>query len=152
MFWMAGMSHEIWDAGFNEVCLGPDMPAPPEIKVRERCPSPGTKSWESLKVAILNGWRPVGVHSEGSHGARLYIQMLDEVMEEGGYSLEYMRSLRPTLEHLQLLGNIPDIMAGIKKYGILLNPTPSYLGQLPETVRDYGEGLVLLCNAGQELD
>ena len=142
MFWMAGMSHEIWDAGFNEVCLGPDMPAPPEIKIRERCPSPGTKSWESLKVAILNGWRPVGVHSEASHGARLYIQMLDEVMEEGGYSLEYIRSLRPTLEHLQLLGNVPDIMEGIKKYGILLNPTPSYLGQLPETVRDYGEGLV----------
>ncbi len=138
MLWLAGMSNEIWDSGRKEVCLGPDVPASPEIKALERCPDPGSKPWESLKAAIVNGWRPVGVHGEASHGARLYIQMLDEAMKEGNYSLEYMKSLRTTLEHAMFLGNLPDVMAGIKKYGIILNPTPSFLSEVPETNRRYG--------------
>jgi len=142
MVWLAGMSNEIWDSNFNEVCLGPDVPAAPEIKSRERCPGPGSKPWEALKSAILNGWRPVGTHGVASHGARLYIQMLEEVMEEGNYSVEYMRSLRSTLEHSILLGNPPDVIAGLKKYGIIVNVTPSFLSELPETLEDYGEQLL----------
>jgi predicted amidohydrolase YtcJ len=138
MLWLAGMSNEIWDSGANEVCLGPDVPASPEIKALERCPGPGSKPWESIKTALLNGWRPVGVHGYASHGVRLYIQMLEEVMEEGNYSLEYMRNLRTTLEHAVFVGNFPDLIAGIKKFGIILNPTPSYLSQVPATNKRYG--------------
>jgi predicted amidohydrolase YtcJ len=139
MLWLAGMSNEIWDSGGNEVCLGPDVPAPPEIKARERCPGPGSKPWESVKAGIVNGWRPVGVHGVNSHGARLYLQMLEEAMKEGNYSVEYMRNLRTTLEHCVLLGTIPDLMEGIKKYGIILNVSSSSLTGVPGYIKDYGE-------------
>jgi predicted amidohydrolase YtcJ len=113
MLWLAGMSNEMWDNNYNEVCLGPDFPAAPEIKERERCPGPGSKPWESVKAGIVNGWRPVGVHGVNSHGARLYLQMFEEAMKEGGYSVQYMRNLRTTLEHCALLGTMPDLMAGM---------------------------------------
>ncbi len=141
MMWLNGMCHEQWDSTQNNVCLGDDVPAPPDIKARERCPDPGLKTWISLKAAIINGWRPVGVHATSSHGGRLYLQMLEEAAREGNYSVEYIRSLRPTLEHNQVLGNLPEVMAGIKKYGIILNVNTSYLSEVPKLIGDYGEQL-----------
>jgi predicted amidohydrolase YtcJ len=67
--------------------------------------------------------------------------MLDEAMQEGGYSLEYMRNLRTTLEHVILLGTIPDLMEGIKKYGIMLNVSTDFMPDVTENIRDYGEQL-----------
>jgi hypothetical protein len=141
MMWLNGMCHEQWDSTQNNVCLGDDVPAPPDIKARERCPNPGLKTWISLKAAIVNGWRPVGVHATSSHGARLYLQMLEEAAREGNYSVEYIRNLRPTLEHNQVLGNLPEVMEGIKKYGIILNVNTSYLSEVPKLISDYGEQL-----------
>lgn len=143
MLWLGGMSNEIWDSIYNEICPGPDIPAPPEIKERERCPVPGTKPYESIKAGVVNGWRPVQVHSTSSHGARLYIQMLEESMEEANFTLEYMRGLRTTLEHVHVLGNVPDVMEGIKKFGIILNITPNLLASINDNVKDYGEKLLL---------
>jgi predicted amidohydrolase YtcJ len=139
MLWIGGMANEIWDSLRNEACLGPDVPAPPEIMARQRCPVPGTKPYDSYKIAVMNGWRPVQGHSIGSHAARLYIQMMDEAMEEKGFSLEYMRNLRTTLEHNTVLGLVPDVIAGIKKYGIILNPQPPNLSRAEQFVEDYGE-------------
>ncbi|MCH7804698.1 MAG: amidohydrolase family protein [Acidobacteria bacterium] len=141
MLWLNGMCNEIWDSIYNEVCLGDDVSASPEIKARERCPGPGSKPWESYKAAIVSGWRPVQAHGTSSHGARLYIQMLEEAMKEGNFSVEYMRNLRTTMEHNFLLGNVPDVMAGIKKYGIMINVTPSHLSRVPDILDDYGESL-----------
>ncbi len=62
-------------------------------------------------------------------------------MEEGNYSVEYMRNLRTTLEHNILMGNPADVMAGIKKYGIILNVMPAFLDDVPENIQDYGEQL-----------
>ncbi|MBI2822157.1 MAG: amidohydrolase family protein [Acidobacteria bacterium] len=142
MLWLNGMTNEVWDSIYNEVCLGPDVPASPEIKARERCPGPGSKPWESVKAGILTGWRPAQVHSTSSHGGRLYLQMLEEAMKEGNYSLEYMRSLRTTMEHNGLLGIVPDVIAGIKKFGIILNVRSDHLGDVRENVKDYGEVLI----------
>ncbi len=141
MLWQHGMSNEIWDASNNEGCLGPDVPAPPQIKARERCPAPGSRPWEAVKTAIVTGWRPFGVHSVGSHGARLYLQMMEEAMKEGQYSVEYMKSLRTTMEHNPVLGNVPDVIAGIKKFGIILNVNPRNLENMPLLIKDYGEQL-----------
>jgi predicted amidohydrolase YtcJ len=140
MMWNDGMANEIWDSLRSETCFGPDLPAPPEIKERERCPGPGTKPWESYKAAALNGWRPVDAHGVGSHGARLWIQLLDQIAEEGNFSTEYMRSLRTTLEHCNMIGNPPDVIAGIKKYGIILSVAPRFFDWVEEALRDYGEG------------
>jgi len=141
MLWLNGMSQEVWDSTQNEVCLGPDVIASREIQRRERCPEPGTRPWEAVKAAIIYGWRPVQVHATSSHGARLYIQMLEEAMKEGNLSVDYMRNLRTTLEHNILLGTPPDVMAGIKKYGIILNVMPRFLNDVPENIKDYGEQL-----------
>ena len=142
MLWLNGMCNEVWDSIYNEVCMGPDMPnASSEIKARERCPAPGTKPWESFREAIVHGWRPVQGHATSSHGARLYIQMLEQAMEEANLSVEYMRSLRTTLEHNILLGNVPEIMDKIKQYGIMLNVNAGMLRDVPENIKDYGEDL-----------
>ncbi len=141
MLWLNGMCHEIWDSTQNNVCLGPDIPAAPEIKERERCPNPTLKAWVSLKAAITNGWRPAQVHGTSPHGVRLYIQMLEESMAEANLSADYIRSLRPTLEHSQVLGAVPDVIAGIKKYGIYINVTPFLLAEVPKLIDDYGEKL-----------
>ncbi len=141
MLWLNGMCNEIWDSAENELCMGPDLQVPPDIRERERCPSPGTKPWESYREAIVHGWRPVQAHSTSSHGARLYIQMLEQSMKEGNYSLEYMRNLRSTVEHNQWLGTRPDVMAGIKKFGIILNVNTGYMQELDHNLEDYGEQL-----------
>ncbi len=141
MLWLNGMGNEIWDGSDNEVCMGPDVPAPPEIKARERCPVPGTKPYDSYKTAVVYGWRPVQAHNTSSHGTRLYIQMLEEAMKEGNYSLEYMKNLRTTVEHAQLIGTPPDVMAGVKRFGIIINVTPSRLSEIPHLLKDYGEQL-----------
>ncbi len=141
MLWLNGMCNEIWDSVFNDPCLGSDVAAPPEIKARERCPGPQSKPWQTYKAAILSGWRPVQAHGTASHGARLYIQMLEEAMREGNLSVEYIKNLRTTLEHNYLLGNVPDIMASIKKYGIIINVNPRNLVRVPELLEIYGEAL-----------
>jgi len=40
-----------------------------------------------------------------------------------------VRDLRLTLEHNQVLGNVPDVMEAIKKYGIILNVNTGYLAE-----------------------
>jgi hypothetical protein len=142
MLWLNGMTNEVWDSIYNEVCLGPDVPAPPEIKMRERCPAPGSKPWESVKAGIVNGWRAAQVHSTSSHGGRLYLQMLEEARQEANLSVEDIRKLRLTLEHNGLLGVVPDVMEGIKKYGIMLNVRTDHLGDVMENVKDYGRVLI----------
>ncbi|MEE2821651.1 MAG: amidohydrolase family protein [Acidobacteriota bacterium] len=141
MLWLNGMCHEIWDSTQNNICTGPDIAASPDIKNRERCPNPGHKAWISLKTGLVNGWRAAQVHGTSSHGVRLYIQMLEEAMEEANLSVEYVRNLRLTLEHNQVLGNVPDVMEGIKKYGIMLNAQPTLLPEIPKLIDDYGEEL-----------
>lgn len=142
MVWLNGMTNEVWDSIYNEVCLGPDMPsATAEMKARERCPGPGSKPWESVKAGIVTGWRPIEVHATSSHGARLYLKMMEESMKEGGYSVEYMKNLRTSLEHNILVGTPPDVMEGLRKFGVILNVNTGMLADVPENIKDYGPGL-----------
>jgi len=139
MLWLNGMCNELWDSTQYSVCTGPDLDAPAHIKDRERCPAPGMKSWESVKAGLEFGWRPAQIHGNSSHGARLFIQLIDQVVAEKGYSVEYIRNLRPTLEHNALLGQVPDVIAGIKKYGIILNVNMGNFAEVPPLIQDYGE-------------
>ena len=64
--------------------------------------------------------------------------MVEEAMKEGNFSVEYILNLRMTLEHNPLLGNVPDVMEEIKKYGIILNVKPDHMGNARENIKDYG--------------
>ena len=141
MLWLNGMCNELWDSTQNGVCLGNDVPAAPEIKARERCPAPGLKSWESVKAGLEFGWRPAQIHGSSSHGARLFIQLIEQVSKEKGYSVDYIRSLRPTIEHNQVLGVMPDVLEGLKKYGIIVNVNTGMLSEVPKLIEEYGEQL-----------
>lgn len=141
MLYLSGMCNEVWDSSQWEVCLGDDVDASPELKSRQRCPTPGTRPFETVKAAVMAGWRPVGVHGTSSHGVRLYIQMLEEAMAEANLTVEHIRSLRTTVEHNQLLGTPPDVMAKLKEYNILLNVNMPYLNDAAMLIDAYGEQL-----------
>ena len=141
MLYLSGMCNEVWDSSQWEVCLGDDIDASPELKARQRCPTPGTRPYEVVKAAVMTGWRPAGVHGTSSHGVRLYIQMLEEAMAEANLSVEHIRSLRTTVEHNQLLGTPPDVMAKLKEYDILINVNMPYLNDAAMLIDIYGEQL-----------
>jgi len=141
MLYLSGMCNEVWDSSQWEVCLGDDIDASPELKSRQRCPTPGTRPYETVKAAVMSGWRPAGVHGTSSHGVRLYIQMLEEAMAEANLSVEHIRGLRTTMEHNQLMGTPPDVMAKLKEYDILINVNMPYLNDAAMLIDTYGEQL-----------
>ena len=138
MMWMGGVASELWDSSFPQVCLGPDLPAPPEIKIREKCPQPGEMYWDALQNALEAGWRTAGVHGVGSHGVRLYTQVIERAMKNKGFTTEYIKSLNLTTEHAEALGNMPDLMAEIKKLGIIISVNPIRMLRTKDCIQDYG--------------
>lgn len=136
--WFSGVAAELWDTIYPEACLGPDILAPPEIKRRELCPKVGGLFWDVLKNATKAGWRPAGVHGVGSHGVRLFIQMLEELRKETGMTAEDIRKLRPTVEHASVMGTPPDVVQKLKEYGIIVSAGPMFFYEAPYWIRDYG--------------
>ncbi len=136
--WFHGVASELWDSSFPQSCLGPDLPAPLHIKKRELCPAPGIMYWDVLETALKSGWRLAGVHGLGSDGVRRFTQLLDKVVAETDMRAEDIRKLRPTVEHVEALGNVPDVMAKVREYGIILNVNPPRLVREKEYIEDYG--------------
>ena len=136
--WIHGVASELWDASYPEGCLGPDLEAPPVIKAREMCPAPGDMYYDTLKNALESGWRLAGIHGVGSHAARLFIQMIESVIESKGLTVQDIRNLRMTMEHAEVMGALPDVMEGLKKYGIYISGGPPRMLREPEYVKDYG--------------
>jgi len=136
--WIHGVASELWDSSFPQSCLGPDLPAPPRIKERELCPAPGVMYWDVLETALKSGWRLAGVHGLASDGVRRFTQLIDKVVKETGMTAEDIRKLRPTVEHVEALGNVPDVMAKVREYGIILNVNPPRLIREKEYIEDYG--------------
>ena len=138
MMWFGGVASELWDSSFPQVCLGPDVPASPSIKIREKCPQPGEMYWDTLQNALEEGWRLAGIHGVGSHGVRLYIQMIEMAMNNSGMTVEDIRRLRLTTEHAEALGTPPDVMAKLKEYGIIVSAKPPRLRRESVYLEDYG--------------
>ncbi|MBI2817824.1 MAG: amidohydrolase family protein [Acidobacteria bacterium] len=136
--WINGVASELWDSSFPQGCLGPDVPAPAEIKAREMCPQPGMLYYDTLKNALGAGWRLAGIHGVASHGVRSFINMVDSVVKEQGLSVEDMRKRRLTVEHAEAMGQQPDIIAGLKKYDIIVSVHPPRLFRTRDYVADYG--------------
>ncbi len=139
--WIDGVASERWDSLGPDACLGPDFPAAPEIKKRERCPNPGTFWWDVLINATEAGWRPAGIHSVGSHAARLFLDMLDQVRKDTGWSQAYIKSLRPTVEHGMVFGKRPDVLQRLKDNGVIVSFGALFVEQGVRLMQDYGPGL-----------
>ncbi len=136
--WIDGLASERWDTIYPGACLGRDVEAPPHIKGRELCPERGYIFRTVLENAVKAGWRPAGIHGVGSHGQRLFHEMLEDVMQEMGWNAEDIRRLRPTMEHCEVGGKLPDVIEKHKRYGIILSCGPAFLESGLLWIRDYG--------------
>jgi len=136
--WIHGVASERWDTSFPMQCLGPDAPAPPEIKARELCPQKGDMFWDTLQNALESGWRLAGIHGLGSDGVRRFMQMVEMARQNRGMTEQDIRNLRLTVEHGTVIGKLPDVMAGLKKYGITISAGPPRLLRYPDYLQDYG--------------
>ena len=52
--------------------------------------------------------------------------------------MEDVRKLRLTVEHADMLGKVPDVVANLRKYGIIVSVGSSYLRDYPSYLADYG--------------
>ena len=138
MMWMGGVASELWDSSFPQHCFGNDLPAPPEIKKREKCMKPGDMYWDALQNALQQGWRLAGVHGVASDGVRRYTQLIEMAMKNSGMTVDDIRKLRLTTEHAEALGNVPDVIAKIKELGIIVSANPPRMARLPDYIQDYG--------------
>ena len=136
--WMNGVASERWDTSFPMSCLGADAPAPPNIKAKELCLKPGDIYWDTLENAVLAGWRLSGIHGIGSDGVRRFLAMIDDAVKKGPISVDDIRKRRFTIEHGDVLGKKPDVVAGLKKYGIIVSVNPWRLARYPDFAKDYG--------------
>ena len=137
-FWIDGVASERWDSIYPESCTGPDTVAPPNIKAREVCPKPGDLPWDVLENALKAGWRLAGVHMCGSESARAYFRMIDRARAANGMSMEEIRAMQMTTEHCDVVGKQPDIIQGLKDYGIILSCAPDLISESPNWIKDYG--------------
>jgi predicted amidohydrolase YtcJ len=136
--WLHGVASERWDTSFPMSCLGPDMPAPARIKARELCPRPGDMFWDTLQNALEGGWRLAGIHGLGSDGVRRFMQMVDMAKQNRGMTDQDIRDLRLTVEHGTVIGKLPDVMANLKRLGIIISAGPPRLLRYPDFLADYG--------------
>ena len=141
-FWIGGVATELWDSSFPQGCLGPDVPAPAAIKRREMCPQPGMLYYDTLRNALASGWRLAGIHGVASHGVRIFINMVESVMKEKGLTVDDIRARRLTVEHAEALGQRPDVLEGLKKYGIIISVHPPRMFRTWDYEADYGPAVL----------
>jgi predicted amidohydrolase YtcJ len=137
-FWFDGVASERFDSIYPESCTGPDLQAPAHIKAREVCPKPGDLPWDVLENAMKSGWRLAGVHICGSESARAFFRMIDRARAVNGWTMQEVHDMHMSGEHCNLIGQQPDIIEGLKKYGIILSCGPDYISEAPDWIRDYG--------------
>lgn len=124
--WNHGIGSEgAWDTP-EIACLGPDLPGLPDMaeqaKKRERCDFLQNRTPEVIGMhnALMAGWRIAGLHGVGSHGMRQFIQYVDEAIASGKVSEQEVRDMRILMAHGTMVGKQPDVIAGLKKYNIII--------------------------------
>lgn len=155
--WQHGVSSEgAWDS-VQRACLGPDLDAvSEEAKSAEACPPLYENQQIVLREALENLYRLVGVHMVGSHGGRLWVQMVQDAIENSNQlTKEKVREMRLGGAHGTAVGKVPDVMNLWKEYNIHVPVNvPRALDDEPQTLLDrYGEeGLQFLAPAKTLLD
>jgi predicted amidohydrolase YtcJ len=124
--WNHGIGSEgAWDTP-EIACLGPDIPGLPDVaeqaKKRERCDflTNRTPEVNGMHNALMAGWRIAGLHGIGSHGMRQFIQYVEEAIATGRISEQEVRDMRILMAHGTMVGKQPDVIAGLKRYNIIV--------------------------------
>ncbi|MDH3546505.1 MAG: amidohydrolase family protein, partial [Gammaproteobacteria bacterium] len=124
--WNHGIGSEgAWDTP-EIACLGPDLPGLPDMaeqaKKRERCDFLTNRTPEVIGMhnALMAGWRIAGLHGVGSHGMRQFIQYVEEAIASGKISEQEVRDMRILMAHGTMVGKQPDVIAGLKRYNIII--------------------------------
>lgn len=124
--WNHGIGSEgAWDTP-EIACLGPDLPGLPDMaeqaKKRERCDFLTNRTPEVIGMhnALMAGWRIAGLHGVGSHGMRQFIQYVEEAIASGKISEQEVRDMRILMAHGTMVGKQPDVIAGLKRYNIIM--------------------------------
>ncbi len=136
--WIDGVASERWDSHYPESCTGPDTQAPPHMKARETCPHVGDLHWDTLENAIKAGWRLAGVHTCGSESLRSFVQMIDRARAATGMTVQQIHDMHFSLEHCDLIGQQPDVIDKLTRYGIILSCGPNYIREFRSWIKDYG--------------
>lgn len=135
-FWHSGVSASAIDSGPPMICTS--IEAPEEIKKREWCRmDPGRVFTDFVYNGLKNYVRVVVGHNYGDKGADQYMDLLDRLVEEEGFSLEYIRSRRLTMDHCGLYPR-PDQLPRMKKFGIILSCGANTLTRSYPWLEKYG--------------
>jgi hypothetical protein len=126
--WLHGMSAEgDWDAP-NRACMGDDLAVKAGVEVRqvkeiiEICPDFNAPTVQALMRGVRSGWRFAGVHGNGSHAIRLFVQKLEEHMKANPkvMTLDFVREARHGFAHGTLVGAVPEVVESILKYNLYI--------------------------------
>ena len=119
-FWQVAVGAGFIDSGPPAMCTSIDLP--PEQKKLEWCRiAPGT-AYNRAMYSILAGGQRVAIgHNYGDKSADYFMDLLEEAIEEvPGFTLDYVRSRRFTMDHCGLYPR-PDQLPRIRKLGIILS-------------------------------
>ena len=141
--WQHGVSSEgAWDS-VQRGCLGPDLEARnEELKAAESCPTLYEDQQEILRNALEEGYRLVGVHMVGSHGARLWIQMVEDAIDNSPQvDKEMVEEMRLGGAHGTVIGKIPEVMDMLKEYNVYVpvNTARAFRAEPSAMQERYGE-------------
>jgi len=145
-FWPMGIT----DGGSGDsrwlACFGDDLPGPPEVKEMEQCmEGENYRISQTLMPALRSGWRIFSIHSFGSDQFRKHRDWIEQVRQEAGYSMDYIRGLRLSFAHGGAVGKIPDVIQTMLDYNMYVPIRPSDVAESLIQVRRYGpEGLEFL--------
>ena len=64
--------------------------------------------------------------------------MIDRARAVNGWTMQEVHDMHKSGEHCNLIGQQPDVIEGLKKYGIILSCGPDYISEAPAWIRDYG--------------
>jgi hypothetical protein len=140
MVWMNGINTERWDSRYPGACLGDDLPAAPEIKIREICPDPSGDDLVELvfQEGLKARWRLAGVHLVGSEAVRSFAKLHYNAIEAGHLTKEEVRAMRPAGAHGTVISAQPDIIEMVKDLNILIPLNFNYMTISDAWIRDYG--------------
>jgi hypothetical protein len=119
-FFQVGVGLGAIDSAMPRICSS--MEAPRQHKELEFCQNgPGTRQYESTKMAIANYQRVAVGHAQGDRGVDYFMDAVEDAMSENpALTLEYVRSLRLTSDHCDFYPRL-DALPRMAKLGMMIS-------------------------------